>query len=237
MANPAIEARLPERYANPQPLRDAFRARARAAAWEGATILDVGAGRTPSLPPEERPPGCRYLGLDVAEDELAAAPAGAYDEVVVASATDRLEYLLASVDVVLSYQALEHVKPLDRALGNFRAYLRPGGPLVALLAGRFAAFAIANRLLPQRLGVSFMERFLGRERDSVFRAHYDHCWDTALRRLLADWEDVEIEPFYVAARYFSFAPPLVDLYLRYENWAARAPHPNLATHYLVSARR
>ena len=237
MADPAIEARLPERYSNPQPLRDAFRARARAAARGGATILDVGAGRMPSLPLDERPPGCRYVALDVAREELEAAPPGAYDDIVVASATDRLPGLEGTVDLVLSYQALEHVKPLAAALQSFRAYLRPGGSLVALFAGRFAAFAVANRLLPQHVGVRFMERFLGREPESVFRAHYDRCWDGALRRLLARWDDVQIEPFYLAARYFSFAPPLVDLYLRYENWAERGRHRNLATHYLVSARR
>lgn len=237
MANAAIEARLPERYANPQPLRDAFRARARRVVSEGATILDVGAGRSPSLPPEERPPGCRYVGLDVDESELAAAPAAAYDEILVASAIDRLPHLVGNVDVVLSYQTLEHVKPLADAVDNFRAYLRPGGSLVALFAGTFAAFAVGNRVIPRQLGVRFMGRFLGRDPDSVFRAHYDRCWDSALRRVLAGWHDLEIEPFYLAARYFSFAPPLLDLYLRYENWAARAPHRNLATHYLVSARR
>jgi SAM-dependent methyltransferase len=232
-----VEARLPQRYANPQPLRDAFRARARAVLRDDDLVLDVGAGRAPSLPLGERPSRCRYVGLDVDRAELEAAPEGAYDEIVVASATSVLPGLEGAVDVVLSYQALEHVKPLEAAFANFHRLLRPGGHAVALFAGTFSAFALGNRLVPHRLGVRFMERFLGREPDSVFPAHYDHCWDAALRGLLAPWRDVTIEPFYLAARYFSFAPPLLGAYLRYENWAASGPRRNLATHYLVSAAR
>ena len=48
----------------------------------GIQILDVGSGRRPAIPPEQRPPNCTYVGLDLSMDELKAAPRGSYDEMV-----------------------------------------------------------------------------------------------------------------------------------------------------------
>jgi len=45
----------------------------------GVAILDVGAGRSPMIAPEHRPPGCRAVGLDISEDELRSAAPGAYE--------------------------------------------------------------------------------------------------------------------------------------------------------------
>lgn len=200
-----------------------------------ATILDIGAGRAPAVPKAARPPGVTYVGFDIDRDELAAAPADAYDETIVGDACTRMDALEDRFDLVLTYQVLEHVKPLESALENTRAYLRPGGRMISLVAGTFAAFAIANRVLPERVGVRLMQLLLHREPETVFRAYYDGCWHGGLERRLASWSRVEIEPFYLGAQYFSFSPLLQRLYVRYEDWALRGAHRNLATHYLVDA--
>ena len=204
---------------------------------EGVSILDVGSGRRPCLLPENRPAGCRYVGLDVSREELDAAPAGAYDEVIVGDIAGRLPGDEARFDLVISWQVLEHVKPLDEALENIRSSLRPGGHFVALLSGRFAYFSLMGRLLGHRVGTWAMERLLDREPETVFPASYDGCYYNALARMLAPWSRWEIVPRYYGAMYLSFAPPLERLYLAYENWAERGRHRNLATHYLVSAWR
>jgi SAM-dependent methyltransferase len=203
----------------------------------GVSILDVGSGRRPILLPSRRPAGCRYVGMDVSSEELDAAPSGAYDEVVVGNITTQIPTLNARFDLVISWQVLEHVKPLHLAVENIRSYLRPGGHFVALLSGRFALFSLLGRMLPHSVGARAMQHLLHREPDTVFPAPYDGCYYSALEGMLAPWSRWDIVPRYYGAMYLSFAPLLEQLYLIYENWAERSGHRNLATHYLVSARR
>jgi hypothetical protein len=82
-----------------------------------------------------------------------------------------------------------------------------------------------------------MQRFLGRDPESVFPAWYDRCYYSALARMAEHWSAWEVVPRYRGTGYLSFAPVLQRAYLVYENWAERSGHPNLATHYLVSGWR
>lgn len=59
---------LPARYRTAW--REPFDANVAARLREGMTILDIGAGRHPTLPPEGRPPGTIYVGLDISGDEM-----------------------------------------------------------------------------------------------------------------------------------------------------------------------
>lgn len=227
--------RLPDRYQ--EPWRAPFHDRVERLIVPGMTILDVGAGRSPTIPPARRPKGSRYVGLDVSADELAAAPSGSYDEVWVADATRRVPELEDRFDLVLSWQVLEHVKPLGAAFDNFHAYLRPGGRFVGQFSGTFSYFGLASRLIPHRLTALLVGRFTERSADSVFPAHYHRCWDGALRHILAPWARADITPRYTGAAYLRFLPPAQRLYLVYENWAMRSGRRDLATHYLVEADR
>jgi len=71
----------------------------------------------------------------------------------------------------------------------------------------------------------------------VFPAFYDRCSARALHQVTAGWEHVEIEPLYRGANYFHFSAVLTRTYLVYENIVHRAGLANLATHYLLTARR
>ena len=228
-------ANLPARYSDPWPT--GFGERVRDALAPGAVVLDVGCGSRPTIPPLERPAGCRYVALDEAREELAAAPAGSYDEVWVRDVTVPVPELAGRFDLAVSWNLFEHVRPLDAALANVRTYLRPGGRMIALLSGAFSAFALGGRLLPTRAAAVLMERLLGRDPGSVFRSHYDRCWYGALVQLLSGWSQAEVVPLYRGAEYFNFSPALRGLYLRYENWACTGRHRNLATHYLLDAVR
>jgi SAM-dependent methyltransferase len=222
---------LPLRYGDSW--RAPFLERVEAAFIPGMTILDVGSGKEPTIPPRQRPPGCHYIGLDVAADELRLAPEGSYDEIVVGDVTARIASLQGRVDLIVSWQVFEHIKPLERALENMHAYLRPGGRLVAQLSGTFAIFALLSRIVPHRLSVKIMDEFLGIEPDTRFPTEFHKCYHRPLDRLLSSWEAHEIVPRYKAGRYFYFCRPLLRLYLIYENWIARAEMRNLATHYIV----
>jgi SAM-dependent methyltransferase len=200
-------------------------------------ILDVGSGRRPALNAAQRREHGRYTGLDISKAELELAPPGSYDDYVVADVTKPVPALEASFDLVISWQVFEHVRPLDRAVANLQAYLRPDGHLVALFSGRFSAFGILNGLIPARVGVMLMRTLLRRDPESVFPAYYDRCYASALESLLAGFSSVDVTPIFQGGSYFNFALPLRRVYLTFEDWVERTGRNDLATHYLVVARR
>jgi SAM-dependent methyltransferase len=230
---PAAERR--HRYR--EPWRRPFDCRLDALLTPGVRILDVGAGRNPTIPPARRPDGCHYVGLDLSSAELDVAPAGSYDEIWVADATTHLRNLDGRFDVVLSFQVLEHVKPMSAAFENFRLYLIPGGAFLGQFSGTFSFFGLANRVIPDRLTAWLVDRFTERSAASVFPAHYDRCWASAIRRTTRRWTRVDIVPRYTGASYLRFLPLAQRAYLVYEDWAMRTGHEDLATHYIVEARR
>ncbi|MEA2191323.1 MAG: hypothetical protein QOI73_1444 [Solirubrobacteraceae bacterium] len=203
----------------------------------GSAILDVGSGRRPALAPEDRPGDSRYVGLDLSATELELAPLGSYDEHVVADISEPVEALLDGFDLVISWQVLEHVRDVAGALEHMRGYLRPGGHLVAFLSARNSIYGRLNTLLPAQTGVWLMRVLLRRNPDSVFPAYYDHCTSGELRTLMAPWTAAEIRPVFLGASYFNFSHALRDVYVAYENWAARTGRADLATHYLIVGRR
>jgi SAM-dependent methyltransferase len=199
----------------------------------GARILDIGSGRRPTVPKDLRPAGGTYDGLDLSINELENAPPGSYDRMFASDICDRLPELQNKYDLAVSWQVLEHVRPLSRALENTRGYLRPGGTFIAQLSGTFAPFALLNQLIPHSLARPLLRVVMRRDSEGVFPAHYDRCWYSALRRSMAEWQECEILPLYRGAEYFKFARPLMAVCLAYEEWA-RA-HPNLAGTYIIRA--
>ena len=229
-----LRPRLPARYN--VPWREPFDQAVSGALRPGIRVLDVGGGGEPAISIDRRPPGLYYVGLDLSAAELARAPAGAYDATVVGDVAVRRPELEDQFDLIVSWQVLEHVRPLAVAVANLRSYLRPEGLLVVQLSGAFSAFGLLNRILPQRLGIWGMSVLLGRDPETVFPAYYDGCWHRRLRRMFSGWTRAQIVPIYQGAVYFSFFAPLMAIYLVYEDWAARA-HVDLATHYVIVARR
>lgn len=177
------------------------------------------------------------MGLDVSRTQLERAKADAYDDWVVADARDWVPSLEGQFDLVVSFQVLEHVKPLGAALENIRRYLLPGGALVAQLSGAFSLFGLANRVIPHQVTVWLLERLLSRPPDTVFPAHYDHAWWSALRGLLAGWSSATVTPEWWGAGYFSFSRVLQAGYIAYEEWTRLADRPNLAPYYVLEAVR
>jgi len=76
-----------------------------------------------------------------------------------------------------------------------------------------------------------------RPRETVFEAHYDRCTATGLRAAFSDFQQVSVVPLWRAGTYFDRFPPLQRAYLAYEDWAARSGRDDLATHYVIAARK
>jgi len=230
----AISAgRLPDRYSSAGWM-EPFWQRLRPHLVADARILDIGSGRTPTVPRDRRPAGGTYDGLDLSIDELEKAPPGSYDRKFATDICDLIPELEGQYDLAVSWQVFEHVRPLGRALENTRAYLRPGGVFIAQLSGTFAPFALANRLIPHGLARFLLRVLMRRDSEGVFPAHYDRCWYSALHQDMSEWRECDILPLYRGAEYFKFARPLMALCLAYEEWASRG-HPNLAGTYIIRA--
>ena len=227
------DVELPARYAGRW--RDEFERRVYARLSAGVRILDLGSGANPVLPSVERPQDSFCVGLDISRQELEKAPQGSYDEWCVTDAAHFVADLENDFDLIVSWQVLEHVKPLGLAIENCRKYLLPGGAFIALFSGSLSAFGVLNRVVPKQLGIGAMKHLLGRDPETVFPAYYDGTRYSPLRRHFQTWESAEIVPLFRGAGYFSFSRPLQRGYLAYENWAAESNRVNLATHYLVEA--
>jgi SAM-dependent methyltransferase len=210
---------------------EVLRQRTEGAIRGGMSVLDVGAGRSPFLSPPR--PDIHYAGLDI--DRSLLEEAGTYDEMIEADICHFVPELEGRFDVIVCWQVLEHVKPIEAAFENMRRYLKPGGTMFAQFSGTWSVFGIANRLIPERLAVKALARLLHREERTVFPAHYHHCWQSALERAMTPWSTVEITPFFTGAVYFGFSFKLRSLYLRYEDWTTR--YPSLASYYHVVATR
>jgi SAM-dependent methyltransferase len=86
-------------------------------AHAGVEALDLGCGAMPYAPLFTSR-GARYRGADLEDAELIIGVDG------------RVPLPDASVDLLLSFQVLEHVRDLDAYLGEARRLLRPSGRLI-----------------------------------------------------------------------------------------------------------
>lgn len=220
-------APAPGRYRSWSSLREILLAAA--GEIEGA-VLDVGAGAYPTLEPSQRGSCTEYVMLDVNETELAKASPDS-GAVVVGDVTVFDPSLADRFDLVLSCHTFEHVNDVSAALLNVHRYLRPAGRLLFLCAGRWSAHAVLNRLLPEPVGALLT----GRPRDSKFPARYDRCYASALESDLSLYGSRRITPLYLGGNYWP--RPLRAMFYVYENATERFQLRNVASHYLVEARR
>ena len=217
--------------------RAAFESAYRDALVAGAIVLDVGSGRRPTIPVDARPIGVRYVGLDISSDELRAAPPGSYDETHVADVETPLPELAGRFDLIVSWQVLEHVRDMAATLSTLQGYLRPKGVMVLEFTGKWSIPGVLGRIVPARLGRWGLVHLVRRRPEGIFPAHFDHCSASELRAFLAGASDIRIEPRFSGAGYFRRVPLLGRLWSRLEDLMIRGDHDDLASYYLVVARR
>lgn len=227
---------LPPRYA---PRWEAtFFELVHAALRRGGTVVDLGSGARPTVPLDQRPPGCQYVGVDISQAELDRAPAGSYSSAWAVDVSMSGASLPITADLILSWQVLEHVRSMGDALENMYRWLSPGGQVVALFSGSRALSSVLSRILPHGVRTIVMRRLYGSPPEDKFPTVFDCCRESLLRPLLSDnWASFTIYPRYHGATYLAFAPALMRTYLAYENYIARHEVGDLATHYVLHATK
>jgi SAM-dependent methyltransferase len=195
----------------------------------GQRILEVGGGKYPAIPiPTKQDLGLRVVGLDISEAELAGAPAGAYDAIIVGDVATAS--ISGEFDLIFSRAVLEHVADPSAALANLARVLAPGGIMAHVLPCRNAPFAILNRWLGNRMARRLLfAMYPEKRRNSGFPAFYRDCTPAGLSRACraCGLEIVQILPYY-NTDYTAFFAPLYTLetlrqalmsLLRLENFA------------------
>ncbi len=175
----------------------------------GQTVGDVGGGKQPFLSVERKAElQCRVIGVDISSEELASAPDGAYDEVLVGDITALPGR--GDCDVVLCQAVLEHVADVPAAIQSVASMLRPGGVCLLFVPCRNAPFARLSLLLPESLRRRILFGvFPETSRTQGFRPYYDQCTPAAIARLaVASGLHVAETRRYYMSSYFSFLLPL-----------------------------
>ncbi len=179
----------------------------------GMRVYDVGGGKNPVIDraTKERL-GLTIVGLDIDADELAAAPAGIYDEVICADIGGYRGS--ADADLVICQALLEHTRDNCAALRAIAGILKPGGKALVFAPSRNAAYARLNLVLPERLKCWVISKvYPEMSRDHGFPAHYDRSTPAHFTRLASELRlAVEDRRLYFHSVYFQFFLPLYVLW-------------------------
>ncbi len=182
----------------------------------GMTIYDVGGGKHPFIPAAQVAElDLRVVGIDIDQQELAEAPAGAYHEII---CTDITRYRgRGEADLVICRTLLEHVRDVDAAFAAIASILKPGGTALVFAPSRNAVFARLNLLFPESLKRRLLRSITPEdEHTRGFPSFYDRCTPRDFRTL-GDHHHlrVEEERFYFLSSYLFF---LVPTYLLWRTW-------------------
>ena len=173
-----------------------------------ARVLDVGGGKCPIIDAEtKRALNLYVVGLDISADELARAPANAYDKVIVGDVTTAP--INERFDVILSRTLLEHVPDTSRAIANLASALDDGGTMAHYVPCRRALFAALSRCMGPETSRSVLFRIYPEKRSvGGFPAYYDCCIPSEMARLCrACGLQVETRAYF-ESEYFNFFAPL-----------------------------
>lgn len=206
-----IEARLPRAFvrqllvSHAEAVAEAVNGRPR------QVVLDVGAGfMCPFAKLLQRDLDPYIVGTDVSWDQLSRN--GDVDCAFVADATD-LPLRPASVDLVATRAVMEHMRDVPGFVDESARVLKAGGRAIHVFPGRYAPFAILNRMLPEEMKRRILLLVLPTSKGVLgFPAYYDQCSAPQMERLL-ERSGFELEAtrcYYYQSIYFK---PLVVIYI------------------------
>ena len=147
-------------------------------------------------------------GLDICASELAEAPPGSYDNIIVGDVGKTT--VNGVYDLIISHTVMEHVEDTQAAIRNLSGALAPNGTMVHFLPCGNAVFARANLIIGNRVARFILSLPYPKLRSkNGFPAYYNHCSPKKLPGLckLNGLAATEVVPYY-ASDYLRFFTPL-----------------------------
>ena len=176
---------------------------------EVTRVLDCGAGKAWHFPSHYKSwYDIHLIGADIDSAEMAHNTA--LDEKIACDVTEKIPVPPGSVDLIMVHSGIEHFRDNRAFLENAFASLRPGGYLLAQFPGRYAPFAIANRILPRGLTKRLLKYGMHDSDELGFTAYYDR---THYSGFVSMAEDVGFDvtyhlPGFYSSSYAEFFFPL-----------------------------
>lgn len=202
-------------------------------------VLDVGAGKQWHFPEHyKRWYGVKLVGLDI--DGVEMRENHLLDEKIECDAVEHIPISPGTVDLVMISSGIEHFSNNQRFLKNAFDVLRPGGYLIAQFPGRYAPFAIANRLLPKSTSKRVLATSMGETAEHLgFTAHYDRTNYSAFRKMVqaTGFDVVYHLPGYNSSSYFEFFVPLYLFSYLYDSTMHAVGMRDLAAYNLWVLRK
>jgi SAM-dependent methyltransferase len=201
-------------------------------------VADVAAGKSWGFPKEFKEwYGLKLIGLDIDRAEM--DDNDALDEKIVCDAVEKIPLEPGSLDMVSVHSGVEHFSDTERFLANTYAALRPGGVALLQFPGRYAPFAIVNRLVPRAMTRRLLDLTVGDTEELGFLAYYDRTNYSAFMSISrrVGFETMYYFPGYFSSYYSEFFLPLFIVHYAYDIARFAAGIRNIASYNLWVLRK
>ena len=178
----------------------------------GMIVADVGGGKKPFFSAQEKMRlNLTYIGIDIDPEELELAPDGVYDDAWVVNLERPPGRRLATIDLIICRNTLEHVQDARAAFEGLYALLKPGGVCVITSPCRHAMFAKLNKTLPQQLKRNLLQTIFPGKAGDGFIVYYDRASPTEYSKIIQSLGGtiIEIRKFYWSSYFSVFVPAYV----------------------------
>lgn len=179
----------------------------------GITVVDLGSGRNPAIPLEDKKRlGLHVIGVDISAEALQAAPEGGYDEIVCADAERFTRREVA--DLVISRALAEHLEEPEKMFQRTWELLKEGGETLHFIPNRHAFFAHLNRVAPEGLKRKLLHTLYPLSRGHMgFPAFYNSCTPATIRSILEGigFQEVAVDAYYCSNYFVALLPAHVAM--------------------------
>lgn len=201
-------------------------------------VADVGCGKKWHFPPHYKDwYNLTLIGLDIDQSEM--NDNSIMDEKIKCDAVIDIPLKSGSIDLVMVNSGVEHFSSNEMFLNNAFRILRPGGFLLAQFPGRYAPFAIANRIFPKRITKMLLAKFMDDPDALGFRAYYDKTHYTGFKRTFkkVGFEELYYLPGFYSSSYFEFFFPVFLISYTYDAIRFTLGVKNLSSYNLWLLRK
>ena len=194
-------------------------------------VLEAGGLDRPLL---LRSPAYEFVGLDIEE---APNCVQLYDRFLVQSIEEPLPL---QVDMIISYNLLEHVPNNSLSIHQMFNGLTDGGAIFHYIPSGFHPYSMALRVIGTR-----MQKYLipilraGTEHITGYAAFFNLCTPSKMQKALGrvGFVEIDVQPYYRANDYFAFFTPMFIFVTLFENLCKRFDLSFFASGFVITARK